>query len=181
MDEHRSKIASWEVMGALFIIILGSLLHFLFAWSGQWTPVALIAAVNESVWEHLKMVFWPGLIFMLLAYPFLKKKTHHFWEGKTIGLLSMPLIILVLFYAYHFVFKTHNLAYDIFIFILAVIFGQWISYRVLLKSQLSRFSKPIIIILLLIAVAAFSLFSFYPPRCPLFQDSRTGNYGIPNN
>jgi len=181
MNEQRASLASWEVMGALFIIILGSILHFLFAWCGQWTPVALVAAVNESVWEHLKMVFWPGLIFMFLSFPFLRKKTNYFWEAKTLGLLSMPLIILVLFYSYHLVFKTHNLAYDIFIFILAVILGQWISYRLMLKSRLRGYSKPIIIGLLLIAVAAFSLFSFYPPRCPLFQDSRTGNFGIPNN
>ena len=181
MRQDKSSFACWEMSGALFIILLGSILHFLFDWSGQWTPVALIAAVNESVWEHLKMVFWPGLIFALMSFPFLRKKTNHFWEGKVIGLLSMPLIILVLFYAYHLAFKTHNLAYDILIFVLAVMIGQGISYRLMFKSRFPRYSKPIVIGLLLIATAVFSLFSFYPPQNPLFQDSRTGNYGIPKN
>ena len=160
MEKYRTNIMYWEVSGILFILFLGSALHFLFAWTNRWMPIALIAAVNESVWEHLKMVFWPGLIFIFISFCFLRKKTPTFWEAKILGLLSMPLIIIILFYAYHFVFTAHNLAFDILIFVLAVITGQWISFRLMLKSQFPRYSKPIVILVLLLTILAFSLFSF---------------------
>lgn len=53
--EMAGKIWSLELVGIPFIVILGSLLHFAFAWSGYWIPVALVAAVNESAWEQLKL------------------------------------------------------------------------------------------------------------------------------
>jgi hypothetical protein len=175
----RARILGWQTAGAVFIIGLGSTLHFLFAWSGGWRPVALIAAVNESVWEHLKLVYWPGLIFLLLSFPFLKKKTRNFWAAGTAGLLTMPLTIVVLFYGHKIIFRTHHLVYDIAIFVLAAIVGQWIGYRLMLRRPFSRTPRRIAAALLLAATLAFSLFSFYPPQHPLFQDSRTGEYGIP--
>jgi hypothetical protein len=175
----KSRILGWQTAGAVFIIGLGSALHFLFAWSGGWRPVALIAAVNESVWEHLKLVYWPGLIFLLLSYPVLIKKTKNFWAAGTAGLLTMPLTIVVLFYGYKIIFRTHHLVYDIAIFVLAAIVGQWIGCRLMLRPPFSRPPRRIAAALLLAATLAFSLFSFYPPKYPLFQDSRTGEYGIP--
>ena len=49
----KKSILLWELAGIIFIVVLGSVLHFAFEWSGRWTPIAPIAAVNESVWEHL--------------------------------------------------------------------------------------------------------------------------------
>jgi hypothetical protein len=178
MEDIKANLVRWQIVGTLFVLSFGGILHFLFAWSGGWTPVALVAAVNESVWEHLKLVFWPGLIFVFATYPILKNKTENFWTAKISGLLSMPLCIVALFYLYKFIFKTHNLAYDIGIFILAVILGQWISCRLLLQSPPASKVKFILIVTLLAAITAFSLFSFFPPPYPLFQDSHSGGYGI---
>lgn len=175
----KSLILGWQTAGAVFIIGLGSALHFLFSWSGGWRPVALIAAVNESVWEHLKLVFWPGLTFLLLSFPFLKKNTRNFWAAGTAGLLTMPLVIVLLFYGYKIIFQSHNLVYDIAIFVLAAIVGQAVGYHLMLRPPFSRTPRRIAAALLLAATLAFSLFSFYPPQYPLFQDSRTGEYGIP--
>ena len=172
---------SWQAAGAVFIVGLGGMLHFLFSWSGGWRPIALIAAVNESVWEHLKLVFWPGLIFLLLSFPFLKKKTGNFWAAGTAGLLTMPLTIVVLFYGYKIIFHTHNLVYDIAIFVLAAIVGGAVGYRLMLRPPFSRTLRRIAAALFLAATLAFSLFSYFPPRYPLFKDSRTGEYGISQN
>ena len=59
----NKQILIWEIIGVCFIIVAGGPLHELFEQSGRWWPVALIAAVNESIWEHLKMFFWPALLF----------------------------------------------------------------------------------------------------------------------
>jgi hypothetical protein len=49
----KNEILNWQIFGIFFILIIGSMLHFLFEWSGYLLPVGAIAAVNESVWEHL--------------------------------------------------------------------------------------------------------------------------------
>jgi len=59
MDELRKKILRRELAGAVFIILLGSMLHFTFELSGENPVVGVFSAVNESVWEHLKLAYWP--------------------------------------------------------------------------------------------------------------------------
>jgi hypothetical protein len=53
----KKSILRWELGGIAFVVILGSVLHFAFEWSGRAIPIGPIAAVNESVWEHLKLGF----------------------------------------------------------------------------------------------------------------------------
>ncbi len=174
-------LRSWEAAGAVFIIISGSLLHFVFELTGRWPPAALFAAVNESVWEHLKLAFWPCFFFALISFPVIREKTENFFIAKTAAMVTMPAIIAVLFYAYILIFKHHNLIYDIGIFIVAVILGQVICYRLLLKPRIAQGWQIISALLLLLALAAFSLLSFFPPRWPIFRESSSGRYGLQTN
>lgn len=178
IDSTKKLILSIEILGIFFISLSGSALHFVFEWSGEWTPLAFIAAVNESVWEHLKLAFWPGMIYSLIAYPFLKRKTKNFWAAKTTGLYAMPIVIIVMFYSYLAIAGKSNLVYDISTFILAVSAGQLLSYHLIMKDTCERRLKIIAVALLVIITAAFSLFTFFPPKFPLFRDFVTGKYGI---
>ena len=52
----------------IFISVLGVLLHFTYEWSGDNAVVGLFSAVNESTWEHLKLLFFPFLLRVIEAY-----------------------------------------------------------------------------------------------------------------
>jgi hypothetical protein len=65
----------FELVGMVFIILLGSMLHFTFEWSGNQPIVGVFSAVNESVWEHLKIAFWPALLYLIFEY--FKRKSHY--------------------------------------------------------------------------------------------------------
>jgi hypothetical protein len=82
-------ILRWELVGIVVIILAGSALHFVFEWTHYWRPAVVVAAVNESTWEHL-LGFWPGLLFALVEYLFIRKAAHNFWVAKSLGLLAMP-------------------------------------------------------------------------------------------
>ena len=43
------------VIAIIFISVIGTLLHFMYEWSGHNKVVSLFAAVNESTWEHIKI------------------------------------------------------------------------------------------------------------------------------
>ncbi len=175
----NKKVLRWEIGGILFIVALGFFLHFAYELSGESQIVALFAAVNESVWEHLKLAFWPALLYAIIEYPFIKNDSNNFLIAKTASLYITPIIIVFLFYSYKALFGEHNLFIDISIFILAIIIGQLVSYKILTSPQLPRVYSIISLVALLVIISVFLLFTFYPPRLPIFMDMNTGEYGIP--
>ncbi|UCD96035.1 MAG: hypothetical protein JSV35_05955 [Candidatus Bathyarchaeota archaeon] len=176
MDENR-RILMYEVMGIPFIILLGSLFHFTFELSGNHAIVGVFSAVNESVWEHLKLGYWPALAYAIFEYRYMKKSTNGFMTAKAVGIYTIPTLIIIFFYTYT-VFLEDLLILDILTFILAVIIGQLISYKLLtLKRSLQTYEKLSLIPVIVLGLA-FVIFTFYPPRLPIFQDPITGGYGI---
>jgi len=174
----KAKIFMWEVAGAVLISLAGSLFHFAFDLFNKWPPVALIAAVNESTWEHLKLAFWPALIYAFIEWPFLWRYAKNFWAAKAAGIFVMPLTIVSVFYGYT-ALAGHNVLWaDISLFVLAVFVGQMLSCRILLRRPFPSGVKVVAVIWLALMIAAFSLLTFFPPHCPLFCDPRTGQYGI---
>jgi len=174
----KNSILRWELGGIIFIIVLGSLLHFAFEWSGRAIPIAPIAAVNESVWEHLKLAFWPALVYAALEYSRFGKSANNFPFAKTLGIYLIPITIVVLFYAYTAILGHGLLEVDIAIFVVAVIVGQLVSYKLLTASPLPKRLNRFAPIALVVLGILFVVFTFYPPQVPLFRDSVTGAYGI---
>jgi len=164
--------------GFVIISLSGSFLHFVFELLGEWPPVAFIAAVNESVWEHLKLAFWPALIYAFIEWPFFRRHAKNFWTAKAIGILAMPLVIVSVFYGYTALAGRNFLWVDISLFVLAVLIGQALSCWILLRRPFAPGIKIVAMIFLALMIAAFSLLTFFPPHCPLFCDPRTGQYGI---
>jgi hypothetical protein len=153
-------------------------LHFVFEWSGRWIPIAPIAAVNESVWEHLKMGFWPALAYAALEYSRFGKSANNFFLAKTLGIYLIPITIVVLFYSYTAILGHDLLILDIAIFVVAAIVGQLVSYKLLIASPLPERLNRFAPIALVILGILFVLFTLNPPHLSLFRDSGTGFYGI---
>lgn len=171
------RVAQWEILGVLFIIVVGSFLHFLFELSGFMPVAGLIGAVNESVWEHLKIGFWPAVFFALIEYHFLKSSAN-FWVAKAACAYVIPVTIAVLFYGYTGILGYNTLALDITVFVVAVIVGQIASYRLLTCRDLPVLWQWVGPAALLVLAVLFMVFTFYPPHVGLFRDPVTGGYGI---
>jgi hypothetical protein len=174
----KKSILRWEIAGIIFIVVLGTVLHFVFEWSGRAIPVAPIAAVNESVWEHLKLGFWPALVYAAWEYSRFGKSAKNFSLAKTLGIYLIPITIVVLFYSYTAILGHDLLIADILIFVVAVIIGQLVSYKLLMVSPLPEKINRFAPIALAVLGILFVLFTFYPPHLPLFRDPVTGGYGI---
>jgi hypothetical protein len=168
----------WELTGIAFIFFTGSAFHFIYEWSGYRKIVALFGAVNESTWEHLKLAFWPGLLFAFLEYPFIGNQVKNFWAGKSVGLIAMPTIIVIIFYSYTAIFERNYLAADIGSFFVAVALGQLLSYTVMTSSHLPQITRWLGILTIVALTICFSLFTYFPPRVFLFKDPRFHQYGI---
>jgi hypothetical protein len=178
---QKRTILNYELFGMLFISLLGGLLHFTFEWSGYQPIVGVFSAVNESVWEHLKLGFWPALLYSIIEYWRIKKETNNFFLAKTVVPYAITAIIPLIFYSYTSITGESIFLIDILSFFVAVIIAQFLSYKLLIHKQLpDKLEKAAILALLLLGVA-FIVFTFYPPHLPIFQDPISGKYGIINH
>jgi hypothetical protein len=172
------KVLVYEIVGTVFIIFLGSAFHFTYELSGKLVIVGAFSAVNESVWEHLKLAFWPSLIWLLIEYLLIRKLTNNFLTSKTLGTCLMITLIPIVFYSYTSITGGSIFAIDIATFIVAVVIGQIISYALFKKNQFARNADRIALVILVVLGIAFIVFTFYPPHLPVFQDPITNGYGI---
>jgi hypothetical protein len=172
------KVLIFEIVGTVFIVFIGSAFHFTYELSGKLAVVGAFSAVNESVWEHLKLAFWPSLIWLLIEYLPLKKLANNFLTAKTTGAYLMVVIIPIVFYSYTSITGKSIFAIDITTFIVAVVAGQVISYYLLTKNQFTRTGDKFALVMLVVLGISFIVFTFYPLHMPIFQDPISRGYGI---
>ncbi|MGM0584918.1 MAG: DUF6512 family protein, partial [Pseudomonadota bacterium] len=173
------RLLRWEAGGALFTVLAGSALHFAFEWSGGWRPVALVAAVNESTWEHLKLAFWPALLWTGLEAARLPRLRRALWPAKGLALLFAAGLIVAVFESYTAILKDNVLVLDIGTFVLSVIAGHALSAWLLIGDAPRGWLAAAGRVLLVAQVVAYATFTFLPPDHPLFTDPRDGRRGLP--
>ena len=103
-------------------ILAGCVLHFLYEWLPN-AVTALFSPVNESLWEHVKLVFWP----FLGAALYLNRGRP---GGTRPWLLMLPLLsalTLLLGWVYHVTLGGEAMWVDITLFVLVMTLGFWLS------------------------------------------------------
>ena len=157
-------------------MILGTLLHFTYEWSGNNQFIASFSAVNESTWEHLKLLFFPMLLTTIIGFFYLEKSCPNYWCARLLGILTAILFTIVFFYTYTGIIGTNFAFVDISIFFVAVILGELVSYKVLVSSIDCNSSVALVGIILLLA--CFIIFTYFTPEIGLFKDPVNGLFGI---
>ncbi len=156
------------VGGILFVSILGSLMHFFYDWSGQNPIVGLFAPVNESVWEHIKLLFFPMLLYLLLFCRGGLRENPRFLSGYLYGTLAGSLLIPILFYAYTAFLGHSVLAIDLAIYFISVLFSFVVAGS-LATGEKQKQGIFLPLALCLILGVCFFVFTYFPPNLPLFQ------------
>lgn len=173
---NKKKIMNYQIFSALLVFILGSLFHFTYELSGNNLFIATFSAVNESVWEHLKLIFFPSLLTVIIGILYLKKECPNFICAKTLGILISMAFIVIFFYTYTGIIGKSISIIDISSFIIAVILGESISY--LLVVNKFKCNSIISVCTLVVLSICFILFTFFTPQIGIFKDPITGLYGI---
>ena len=171
------KLYSWQIGGLVFTLLIGSLLHFLYDWTNS-PVVAVFSAVNESTWEHLKLLFFPAFVFSVIESKFLLKSYPNFWQTKLMGIMTGIVLIPALFYTYNGAFGKSPDWLNIVFFLIVVVFVFYLETKIFNEKPSTRFRRIFTIISLCVIAVLFGVFTFLPPKLPLFIDPITNTYGI---
>ena len=173
---NKKYILKFQIISATFVIILGTLLHFTYNWSNNNLFIGAFSAVNESTWEHLKLIFFPMLITTIIGYFYIGKTIPNFLCAKTLGIITSILFTIVFFYTYTGILGTNLAFLNILTFIISIIIGEYIAYKFMISNV--SCNKTISFILLILLLFSFILFTYFTPKIGLFRDPVTGQYGI---
>lgn len=171
-------ILKWELSGIVFVFIIGALTHFLFEWSNDSRIVGAFTPVNESVWEHFKLGFWPMWLYAAIEFKFMRHYSNNFLSAKAVAIYIIPLVTALIFYTYTAIIGKEILIVDIIIFAIAITAGQLISYKIMTLDTFPKYANYISLVFILALAIILILFTFYPPHLPIFLDE-TGFYGLP--
>lgn len=173
----KRSIGLWQLMGFAVTALGGTLLHFLYEWLGKAVWIAPFSGVNESTWEHMKLLFWPMFIFAVVQSFFFRDR-ENFWCIKLRGILSGLILIPVMFYTYNGIIGKSPDWINIAIFFISAAITYIYETR-LFNSDKMRCKHPKFAVSMLCTIAfLFILFTFRTPEIGIFKDPLTGTYGV---
>lgn len=167
----------WQLFGFGVTALGGTLLHFLYDWLGGSLWIAPFSGVNESTWEHMKLLFWPLLLYAVVQSFFFRDRKD-FWCVKLRGILLGLALIPVLFYTYNGVVGPSPDWLNITIFFISAAAVYLYETRLFEKGTVAcKHPRAAACLLCLIGVL-FGVFTFATPEIGIFRDPLTGTYGI---
>ena len=166
-----------QLLGFAVTAFLGTLLHFLYEWTGGARWAAVVSGVNESTFEHMKLLFWPMFIYAIVQSFFFRDR-ENFWCVKLRGILLGLALIPIIFYTYNGVIGKSPDWINIAIFFISAA-AVYIYETRLFNSERVICRLPKLAFAALCAIGVlFAVFTFRTPELGIFLDPLTGTYGI---
>lgn len=173
---RKRKLWKLEIFNTIFIMIVGTFLHFTYEFSNYNNLIGIFSPVNESVWEHLKLLFFPTILTIFIGYILIKDNYPNYLYAKTKGLFIALSFIIIFFYTYTGILGKSILGVDIASFFIAVLILEIYTLKKTLSN--AKYFNFRAIAFLTILLIAFLIFTFNPPKIGLFKYPLTNNFGI---
>lgn len=173
----KRSIGLWQLLGFGVTSLGGTLLHFLYDWLGKAAWIAPFSGVNESTWEHMKLLFWPMFVFAIVQSFFFKDRGD-FWCVKLKGTLTGLILIPVLFYTYNGVIGKSPDWLNITIFFVAAAIAYITETRLFNNENTVCRRRRLAFALLCLIAIMFVVFTFITPEIGIFRDPVDGTFGI---
>lgn len=165
--KYNKKLLNYSIGAVIFTSIVGTLWHFFYEWSGNNKVVGLFTPVNESTWEHMKLAFFPMLIYMIFQAYSLKQEYPHILYAGFLSTIAATIAIPVLFYGYTYLLGKNYTPLDILTFYVSAVIGGIVNY--FLAGKCKKTDCQILSVLLMVLfLTAFLLFTYNPPDYPIF-------------
>lgn len=175
-------LKTYFIAGLIFVALTGTLSHFVYEWSGCNPLAGFLTPVNESTWEHMKLIFFPAVIWSLFFSRHLSVSLPCLVPEMLTGTLLGTLAIPVLFYTYTGILGTNVAWIDISIFYISVILVFWYAHKTVKTSASpSKIKRTVSCLITVLFVFLFIIFSFQPPALGIFQEPPANAKAVSQN
>ncbi|MFA5459435.1 MAG: DUF6512 family protein [Bacilli bacterium] len=173
------RLRTVKIINVIGIFLISFLFHQLY----QWFPnrfIAIFFPVNESIFEHLKLIYSAVIFWMLIEYFILQPIKHNnLILASLTTAVATNIIFLVLFLpVYNEI--GHDLLITLIIYFIAIVLGQLISYYILTLNTNYKILNLVSLILIPLIFTMLGYLTYHPPKTPFFYDQYQDKYGIYN-
>ena len=162
------KDKKYYILSYILVSVLGVLLHFTYDWSGENKFVGLFSATNESMWEHLKLIFFPMLVLTIWDLAKRRGKEEGYLQARVLGILCGMATIVISFYTLWGVLGRLYDWLNISLYFIGVYVAFW-KERKLIGTD-TGISKINCIATLIFIAGLFFYLSFDAPDVGIFYD-----------
>lgn len=167
-----------KIIGVFIMMCLSFLSHFMYEWCNNFL-FSIFFPVNESIWEHMKLLITPVLIYALIEYFIYKNKSikfNNFSLSYGISIIIGIILYLVIYLTFYHFFG-HNIIVSILLLFFDYIFISFISYLII-NTRKIKYSKTIGTLLIIFIYFMFYYLTYYPIHYYIFYDTENKVYGI---
>ena len=167
-----------RIISIISIFILCFLFHFIYEII-PCTLTSIFFPVNESIWEHIKMIYSVIIIYGFVDYIILRKNNiqfNNFFTSLFISAISIVPIFLIIYIPIYNAIGT-KFVINILVMLLVIIIPQIISYYILKKDEYKKIDF-ISLLLIMTSFVVFAYLTYHPPKTKLFYDIKDKKYGI---
>lgn len=169
-QKHR-KLCVCTMIGFLSTVTVGTLLHFAYEWMDRNFIIGSFVPVNESIWEHMKLLYFPILIYFSAEYVFLYKSYARLFRADLKGVLLGTLLIPIVFYTYIGIVGVHYLSLDILTFLISTAAAFYTRAHVLLAQKVRKGTFFYFVCVIVLGVC-FLIFTYYPPTLSWYSPNQ---------
>lgn len=167
-----------QIISILFIFLIGFIIHNLYEWCPNIVTL-ILSPVNESVFEHMKMIYTSYIIWIIIKYFILKKyniKENNFLLKELLTFLFSITLFLTIYWPIYSKFGE-NMLVTLTIYLVTIIISQILNYFIEFKKDSNVLN--IISLLVIFLIYAFTTYLTYnPPICKFFLDPTNNSYGL---
>ena len=160
--KNNKLLLNYSITGVILVSIVGTVAHFIYDWTGQNRIIGLFTAVNESTWEHMKLIFFPMLLFAFFMQWKLRDSFPCIGTSLMAGILAGTASIPIIYYTYTGILGHHTLVFDILTFVAAVLIAFTATYR-LTKSCNAQKYRFLLFGAVIFLMLCFFMFTYGPP------------------
>ncbi|MGM9874379.1 MAG: DUF6512 family protein [Bacilli bacterium] len=167
-----------KIIGVFIMMCLSFLSHFMYEWCNNFL-FSIFFPVNESIWEHMKLLITPVLIYALIEYFIYKNKSIKFNNfSLSYGIsIIIGIILYLIIYLPFYHFFGNNIILSILLLFFDYIFISFISYLIINMRKI-KYSKTIGTLLIIFIYFMFYYLTYYPIHYYIFYDTENNVYGI---
>lgn len=178
--ENAKKINLLFYLSTIFIFLLSVLSHFAFKWSGYSNFVGFFAPTNESVFQHLKMFFYPIVLYYLISFLIFAQKyninPNKYFLAPLITVIATSFIVVGTYYTFNYGFNISSLIVDISSLFIGLLISSIISVNIYKHNKLVKIPGVVSLIFVFVLAIGVTYLDTNPQKNDLFYDHENETY-----